>query len=57
MLENVVLNQNLVSSVPQSPQHRVDKKKGVSGECSTKVEAPVAFPKQSKPIKYGVYLY
>eukprot|EP00102_Acyrthosiphon_pisum_P016182 XP_008187054.1 PREDICTED: cGMP-dependent protein kinase, isozyme 1 [Acyrthosiphon pisum] len=50
ILENAVSNQFLVPS-PQSPQHRLDKKKGVSGECSTATETPIPFPKQSKPIK------
>jgi len=55
MLENAVSNQFLVPS-PQSPQHRLDKKKGVSGECSTTTETPIPFPKQSKPIKYDVLI-
>lgn len=56
MLENAVSNQFLVSS-PQSSQHRLDKKKGVSGECSTSSETPIPFPKQSKPIKYDFFIY
>lgn len=55
MIENAVFNQNLQ---PSSPQHRLDKKKGVSGECSsTSAEVPLTFPKQSKPIKYDVIIY
>ncbi|XP_060851768.1 cGMP-dependent protein kinase, isozyme 1-like [Rhopalosiphum padi] len=50
MLENAVSNQFLVPS-SQSSQLRLDKKKGVSGECSTSSETPIPFPKQSKPIK------
>lgn len=56
MVENVVFNQSLAIP-PQSPQHRLDKKKGVSGECSTLTQEPVAFPKQSKPIKYNLFVF
>lgn len=49
--QNIVSNQSL----GPPPQHRLqDKKKGVSGECSTLTETTqLPFPKQSKPIRYG----
>ncbi|XP_050520049.1 cGMP-dependent protein kinase, isozyme 1-like isoform X2 [Daktulosphaira vitifoliae] len=45
MIEQSVVNQNVLKI-----QSRVDKKKGVSGECSSLVEIPLPLPKQTKSI-------
>ncbi|XP_050441738.1 cGMP-dependent protein kinase, isozyme 1-like [Adelges cooleyi] len=49
MIEQSVFNQNVPAGL--SIPNRVDKKKGVSGECSSLVEVPLTLPKQTKSIK------